>query len=203
VLQRAAQDLSIVAFFDTDRTHGRWPWMAATAAPLSTALLADRRLAASERILLACLPALFWHETEEWVWPGGFLPFFNREVLGGRDDEFPITRRDGFAINVLFGWGLATAAGVAGMRSPELGAAQCGSHVANGVLHAVVSARGRRYTPGLATGLAVLLPLGVSGLVSIARHPGGGMRRAAAGGAIGLATGVVSFLALRRRARRA
>jgi uncharacterized protein with HXXEE motif len=191
-----------MAILDTDRTHGRWPWVAATAAPPSTALLAGRRLDRTERIVWACLPALFWHETEEWVWPGGFLPFFNREVLGGRDDEFPITRRDGFAINVLFGWGLATAAGVAGMRSPELGAAQCGSHVANGVLHTVVSARARRYTPGLATGLGLLLPLGTSGLVSIARHPAGGLRRAATGAAIGLATGVVSFLALRRRARR-
>jgi uncharacterized protein with HXXEE motif len=185
---------------DTDRTHGRWPWVAAAAAPLATAALLRRRLGRAEWALRACLPALFWHQTEEWVWPGGFLPFFNREVLGGRGDEFPITRRDGFAINCVLGWGLAVAAGSAGMRAPELGAAQCGTHVANGVLHVVVSARRRRYTPGLATGLALLLPLGSAGIVAIARHPAGGVRRAAVGAALGLASGVASFLALRLRA---
>ena len=73
--------------------------MSAAGAPVTTAVLARRGLDRTELVMWACLPALLWHQTEEWVWPGGFLPFFNREVLGGRSDEFPITRRLGFLIN--------------------------------------------------------------------------------------------------------
>jgi len=88
------------------------------------------------------------------------------------------------------------------MRAPEMGAAQCGTHIANGVLHAVVTARQGRYTPGFVTGVAMLLPLGGIGLSSIARHPQGGARKAVIGGALGLATGLVSFVGLRLRAAR-
>ena len=74
---------------------------------------------------------------------------------------------------------------------------------ATGIVHVAVSAEQRRHTPGLATGALLLLPLGIAGLASIARHPSGGPRRAAIGGAIGLATGVASFVGLRLRAARA
>ncbi|MDQ3875610.1 MAG: hypothetical protein M3322_08725, partial [Actinomycetota bacterium] len=57
-------------------THERWPWLAAAAAlPSSVALLA--RLSRGDDLrweFWAPLPALFWHQTEEWVVPGGFLP---------------------------------------------------------------------------------------------------------------------------------
>jgi hypothetical protein len=47
------------------------------------------------------LAALLWHQAEEWVWPGGFLPWMNREVIGSDDDELPLDRRIGFVINVV------------------------------------------------------------------------------------------------------
>ena len=136
------------------------------------------------------------------MWPGGFLPLFNRQALGGGSDEFPITRRFGFPINTQLGWALAIAAGAAGMRLPQLGAAACGTHIGNGIVHVAVSADQRPYTPGLATSLAFLLPLGLGGLGSIARHPQGGTRQAAVGAAVGLATGLASFVGLRLRAAR-
>jgi hypothetical protein len=80
----------MAGFFDTDRTHGSWPWLSAAAAPAVTAALLARRddLEPLDLLCGAALPALLWHQTEEWVWPGGFMPFFNREVLGCDDDEF-------------------------------------------------------------------------------------------------------------------
>jgi hypothetical protein len=93
-----------------DRTHGRWPWLAAAGAVPATLAVAR----SEEPLLWAPLPAYFWHQTEEWVWPGGFLPWVNREVLGSDDDEYPITRRLGCAINTGGGWGLAALAGLRG-----------------------------------------------------------------------------------------
>ena len=83
--------------------HGRWPLVGAVAVAPVTAL-------AVKRSELRPLAALLWHQTEEWVWPGGFLPWINREVIGSEQDEFPLGRRLGFAINVLFGWGFSVAA---------------------------------------------------------------------------------------------
>jgi hypothetical protein len=55
--------------------HGRWPKVAALAAPASTvALYAARdRLDRRRRWRWAAMPVLLWHQVEEWVWPGGFL----------------------------------------------------------------------------------------------------------------------------------
>jgi hypothetical protein len=187
-----------------ERTHGRWPWVAAASAVPGTAVV----LACRERLardaawaVWTPLPILFWHQTEEWVWPGGFLPFMNRDALGSDADEFPITRRLGLVINTGLGWGLATLAGARGLRSPALGACVLGMQVGNAAMHVRLSARRRRYTPGLATSVALLGPMGVAGLVAIARHPRGGARPVAAGAAVGLLSGAATFAALRRRVR--
>ena len=97
-------------------THGRWPWLAAAAVlPASVAAWRQRGRLAEDGRWVAWLagPALLYHQTEEWVWPGGFLPWFNRSVMGSGTDEFPITRRAGLIINVGLGWGLALASALA------------------------------------------------------------------------------------------
>lgn len=43
---------------------------------------------------------LLTHQTEEWVRPGGFLPFSYQQVLGSDKPDWPLTERDGFHINV-------------------------------------------------------------------------------------------------------
>jgi uncharacterized protein with HXXEE motif len=189
----------------TDRTHGRWPLVAAAAAiPATGALVTRREKLAREDgavgwLLWAALPAFFWHQTEEWVWPGGFLPWFNREVAGGGEDEFPITRAGGFAINVGFGWGLAVASGALGMRAPTLGATVFASDLANAAMHLGLAARRRRRNPGTVTSALVFVPLGVAGLRAIARHPRGGRRPVAVGLALGALSGAGTFAVMRRR----
>jgi Protein of unknown function with HXXEE motif len=137
-------------------THGRWPLLAAAGAP-AVSVLATRRPA------LAPWAALLWHQTEEWVWPGGFLPWMNREVLGSDADEFPLDRRLGFVINVVFGWGSSLAA-AAGPRGAAPAALLYTSNLGNVVLHLSWSARHRRYDPGLVTAIGTLLPTGLAGL---------------------------------------
>lgn len=189
----------------TDRTHGRWPWLAAAAAVPATAVLVARReqLAGDDGavrwLLWATLPAFFWHQTEEWVWPGGFLPWFNREVVGSDDDEFPITREGGLVINVGVGWGLAVASGALGMRAPALGATVLASDLANAGMHLGLAARRRSYNPGTLTSALVFVPLGVAGLAAIARHPRGGLKPTAAGLLGGALMGVGTITRMKRR----
>jgi Protein of unknown function with HXXEE motif len=177
-----------------DRTHGRWPWLAAAGALPATVALTNVR---DDALLWAPLPVYFWHQTEEWVWPGGFLPWVNREVLDSDKDEFPITRRLGFAINVGGGWALAAAGGARGLRTPALPAAVHAMLAANAVFHVAESVRARRYTPGLVTAVGLLGPVSAAGLATIARQAG--VRAAALGAAIGLGASAAALGAIRRR----
>jgi hypothetical protein len=87
-------------------THGRWPWVAA-------ALVVPAGLA---------LPIQVSHQSEEWVWPGGFLPFCNTRLLGSARPGWPLTELDGFHVNVTGGW-LSAVAGLAlWRRTPTVAA---------------------------------------------------------------------------------
>ncbi|HTZ87386.1 MAG TPA: HXXEE domain-containing protein [Solirubrobacteraceae bacterium] len=174
-------------------THGRWPLLAAAGA-LPVSALAIRRPA------LRPWAALLLHQTEEWVWPGGFLPWINREVLGSREDEFPLDRRLGFAINVVLGWGSSLAA-AAGPRGAAPAALLYSSNLGNVALHVSWAARNRRYDPGVVTAVATLAPTGVAGLRSLSSDERVPRSAVWSGIAAGCAASVLLPQLLRRRVR--
>lgn len=175
-------------------THGRWP-LVAGAALVPTAALSVNRPG------LRPLAALFAHQTEEWVWPGGFLPWINQTVIGSDDSEYPIDRRAGFLINVGFGWGLSLAA-VAGPAAAAPQVALYVSHIGNAGLHIGWAVRNRKYDPGLATSILTLLPVGFSGLREIAKDPDISRREKLAGAASGLAIAAGMFPLMKMRLKR-
>jgi hypothetical protein len=176
-------------------THGRWPLVAAGAlGPVSA--LAVRRPAARP------LAALLWHQTEEWVWPGGFLPWMNRVVIGSGDDEFPLDRRAGFVINVIFGWGFSVVS-AGGPAATVPAAILYTSHLGNVGLHVGWAIRHRRYDPGVITAIATLAPAGVTGLRELARDPAVSCRALRTGVAGGIALSALLMPILKRRTRRA
>jgi hypothetical protein len=139
-----------------------------------------------------------WHQTEEWVLPGGFLPWFNREVWKSERDEFPVTPKMGFTINVLIGWCVSFAAAASIRRAPSLACVVLTTHLGNGALHIREAVVGRRYNPGPASALA-LAPLGATGALGILKDPDVRKRDSLAGvmgGAI-VSAGLIGFL--RRR----
>ncbi|MGH3051047.1 MAG: HXXEE domain-containing protein, partial [Gaiellaceae bacterium] len=140
-------------------TYGRWPWVAAgLVAPTWTAAIVRRHELRREGAWVAALalPILVSHQTEEWVWPGDFLPFCNRRLLGSDRPTWPLTERDGFHVNVTVGWGTATAAGLLWRRTPVLAAAVLGLEAANAAMHATMALRARRYNPGVVTGALLM-----------------------------------------------
>lgn len=175
-------------------THGRWPLVGAAAlAPVSAAAYRRRRLRP--------LAALLWHQTEEWVWPGAFLPWINREVIGSDEDEFPLDRRLALLINVVFGWGLSAAA-AAGPSAAAPAAALYVSHLGNAGLHLSWAARHRRYDPGSVTALVGLAPVAVSGLRDLAKDPDADRGSLRAGIAAGVALSIGLMPLMKRRLRR-
>lgn len=192
MLARRAPERSTIGDMALD-THGRWPLAGAIGLVPVTAM-------ASRRPELRPLSALLWHQTEEWVWPGAFLPWINREVLGSDQDEFPIDRRTGFFINVAFGWGLSVAA-MAGARAAAPAAILYVSHLGNAVLHTSWAIRNRRYDPGSVTAIVALSPVAITGLRRLASDPATSRRElygGIAGGAV-LSAGLVPLLKWRMR----
>jgi hypothetical protein len=189
----------MAGLLDADRTHGRWPWAAAALAVPATALAwrERERLAGDGWVYWLPVPALLWHQTEEWFLPGGFLPWFNREVLGSDEDEFPITRALGLGINVGVGWGGAIAAGLAGPRAPGLAGWVHTMNLGNVVVHATTAARERRWNPGLVTAAGLFAPMSAAALVRLGGEARG---RVALGVAAGVAMSAGAFAGLRRRA---
>lgn len=174
-------------------THGRWP-LAAAAGAIPVSALAVGRPG------LRPWAALLWHQTEEWVWPGGFLPWINREVLGSGEDEFPLDRRLGFLINVVLGWGSSLAA-AAGPKGAAPAALLYSSNLGNVALHVSWAARNRRYDPGVVTAVATLAPTGAIGLRALASDPRVSRRALWSGIVAGVAASVLLPSALRRRSR--
>jgi hypothetical protein len=140
-------------------THGRWPWVAAgMVVPAWAAVAARRRALAEDGLWVAglALPILVSHQTEEWVWPGGFLPFCNQQLLGSPEPDWPLTERVGFHVNVSIGWTSALAGLLLWRRTPSVATAVLWIEAANAAMHAAMAVRQRRYNPGV-TSVALLM----------------------------------------------
>src|ERR1700760_3962185 len=128
-------------------THGRWPLVgAALLGPAWAAALSRPRPHRDDGwVALLGLPILLAHQTEEWVRPGGFLPFCNERLLGSEEPTWPLTERDGFHVNVTLGWGTAIAAAALWRRSALPAAVVLWMEGGNTALHTGMAVRGRRY----------------------------------------------------------
>jgi hypothetical protein len=170
--------------------HGRWPLVGAGALlPLAAVAVKEPRLRP--------LVALLAHQTEEWVWPGGFLPWINREVMGSDEDEYPLDRRLGFVINVVVGWSSSLAAGAGNDAAAGFIYVV---HLGNVAMHVGWAVGHRRYDPGAVTAIATLTPVALAGLRARARR--GDRRALSAGAAAGLLANATLMPALKRRGAR-
>lgn len=183
------------------RIHGRWPKLAAVAAPLnSVAWYAARgQLTAEQRWRWAALPVLLWHQVEEWVWPGGFIEWLNRQVLGSSTDLAPLTPARAAVVNVGFGWGMSLGTAALGDRLPAIAISTSASNAANAAMHLGWAVRHERWNPGAVTAALLLLPWSIHGL----RRQVGPNRAPLGHQVVGLATGVAGFVGLVASMRRA
>jgi Protein of unknown function with HXXEE motif len=186
-------------------THGRWPLAsAALVGPAWAAVLArcgDLRRDDAWVAMLA-LPILVTHQTEEWVRPGGFLPFCNERLLGSEEPTWPLTERDGFHVNVTLGWTTAIAAAALWRRSAMPAAVVLWMEAGNTVLHAGMAARERRYNPGVVTGVALMGVHAAASARALCRSGRLGRRQAAAAFVIGIAIDAGLPVTMKRRMRR-
>lgn len=184
-------------------TYGRWPWGAAMmAVPTLAAATVGRRWLLEDGRWVAglALPILVSHQTEEWVWPGGFLPFANQQVLGSDKPDWPLTPRDGFHLNVSVAWTSAIAGLLLWRRTPTPAATVLWLEVGNVALHTGMALRKRRYNPGVATAAILMGPHAVAAVRWMRRSGRLSRRTSAAAAAAGLSiTGLPLAMKVRMR----
>lgn len=186
-------------------THGRWPWTAAALViPAWGAAFAGRRRLAAEDAWVAALalPILVSHQSEEWVRPGGFLPFCNEHLLGSPEPTWPLSERLGFHVNVTLGWGSAAAATLLWRRSPAPAAFVLWLEAGNALMHGSMALRERRYNPGLATASLLMAPHAVAGARALRRSGRLSRRGAVLAAAAGIVFSAGLPLAMKARMRR-
>lgn len=155
-----------------------------------------------ERVFWALTAASCAHVVEEYLWPGGFLEAAKEaapEVFAHSSTPIIV------GVNAAMIAGCAMGA-LTRRRSPVLGLAMAGLLFENAVIHGAGSLRLKRYMPGLATGLALYVPLSLKAFDSYRKSPA--YRRSTAIGAAVLGTAFhsipfVAFAARRARSKRA
>jgi hypothetical protein len=189
----------------TLETHGRWPWVAAgLVIPAWSSVAVRREELLEDGMWVAGLafPILVSHQSEEWVWPGGFLPFCNRRLLGSDRPDWPLTERDGFHVNVTVGWVSALAGVALWRRTPVVAAAVLWLEAGNALMHIAVAVRERRYNPGVVTVALLMTPHAAAGGRWLARSGRLSRREGLLASASGIAFAGLP-LAMKMRMRRA
>ncbi|MBL0061664.1 MAG: HXXEE domain-containing protein [bacterium] len=105
------------------------------------------------------LPALMLHQFEEYVFPGGFLPWFNKEVFKSDNASSPINAKFAFVLNVLLGWPIYGAVGYIGLEQMWFSMPAMGLLFVNAWFHIALSISSSRYSPGTFTSILIMLPL--------------------------------------------
>ncbi|HMI58047.1 MAG TPA: HXXEE domain-containing protein [Gemmatimonadaceae bacterium] len=120
-------------------------------------------VAASGLIAWSLFAAISMHELEEFVWPGGFRAWY---ISYSPHVEPSMTRRFLVGINALILAAAALSAIYFTSPTMRLVWLAVGSAVGiNGVWHLQATLRTRRYSPGVATGTLLYMPLVAYGFV--------------------------------------
>lgn len=105
-------------------------------------------------------PIYFFHEFEEYVFPGGFLKFFNRKMFKSPEDEFPLDKSASFYINVpIIFIAFPVSAILATKVSLSFGVWTAAFSFFNAFSHIIMAIR-FKYNPGLIVSVLVNIPIG-------------------------------------------
>ena len=100
------------------------------------------------------------HETEEYVFPGGFARFFHRHIFKLDTDEGPLTEDFIFYVNVIIVWILLPVFGLLSVLDFAYGLWILYFSFFAGLAHILLAIRARKlYNPGLVVSLLLNIPV--------------------------------------------
>lgn len=113
-------------------------------------------------LLLLQTPLYMIHETEEYVFPGGFGRFFNVDILKLQTADRPVDENFIFYVNVLLIWIILPVFGLLAAQNYQYGLWIPYFSFFAGVAHIALGIKARKqYNPGLVISLILNIPIGL------------------------------------------
>ncbi len=106
-------------------------------------------------------PVYWLHQFEEYIYPGGFAQFFNRNLLGSSRDDWPVTKMFSLWINIpIIFIAFPLSAILAGIYGLGLGIWTAYFSIVNALSHIGMFLR-FGYNPGFVVSLLLNIPIGI------------------------------------------
>lgn len=113
-------------------------------------------------LILLQTPLYMLHETEEYVFPGGFAKFFNVEIFKLETTDAPLGENFIFYVNVTLVWIILPVFGLLSIQDYRFGLWIPYFSFFAGVAHIALGLKARKlYNPGLFVSLTVNIPSGL------------------------------------------
>lgn len=113
-------------------------------------------------LLLLQTPLYMIHETEEYIFPGGFGKFFNTKILNLETEDEPVNENFIFYVNVLLIWIVLPLFGLLSTIDYNFGLWIPYFSLFAGIAHILLAIKAKRiYNPGLVVSLALNIPIGL------------------------------------------
>ncbi len=112
--------------------------------------------------LLMCLPLYMLHETEEYVFPGGFAQFVNHNIYKADPETGPVNKSAVFWINMVGVWSILGFFSLAAAFDITQATTIPYFFIFQALLHLIIGIIGRRVlNPGMITAWLIHVPWGV------------------------------------------
>ena len=113
-------------------------------------------------VLLLQTPLYMLHQTEEYIFPGGFGKFFNTKIFNLETENEPLDETFIFYVNVIVVWMVLPIFGLLSSINYEYGLWLPYFSFFAGIAHVVLALKARkRYNPGLIVSLFINIPVGL------------------------------------------
>jgi len=112
-------------------------------------------------LLLLQTPLYMLHETEEYVFPGGFGKFFNMDIMKFKTEDKPLDENFIFYLNIILIWIILPFFGLLSTKNYQYGLWLPYFSFFAGVSHIVLGIKARKYyNPGLIVSVLLNIPIG-------------------------------------------
>lgn len=113
-------------------------------------------------LLLLQTPLYMLHETEEYIFPGGFGEYFNSKILKMKIDENPLDENFIFFVNIILIWILLPVCGFLSVINYSFGLWIPYFSFFAGIAHILLAIKAKKlYSPGLIVSLMINIPVGL------------------------------------------
>lgn len=113
-------------------------------------------------ILLLQTPLYMLHQTEEYVFPGGFGKFFNTKIFELETEDQPVDQNFIFFVNVILIWFILPVFGLLSTIDYRYGLWIPYFSFFAGIAHVLLAIRAKKlYNPGLIVSLFINIPVGL------------------------------------------